>query len=158
MILLDREDVDLIGLTGYWFNHRWEPGDPEAIACDYAEIPSKGPFLLLVNDEAAWVRRDDKDEWRQVARRRRYKCDEQLHWSLLFEMYADAIGVSPDKLRNRYAGLRRRLRKTPGEWRSWPLVYLWPEGSDLVWSSLMNHPWIETRERWNQKELRYVER
>lgn len=158
MILLDREDVDRIGLTGYWFNKHWEPDDPEGIACDFADLPDPGPFLLIVNDEHAWVKRSTDAYWFQVGKRARYPCEEQRHWSELFDLYAEAIGISPAKLRNRYMGMRRRLKSRPNRWVSWRYAYPWKEGSELVWSSLMDHPWVERREEGGRRDVRYVPR
>lgn len=160
VILLEREDVDRIGLTGYWFNRHWEPDDPEGIACDYADLPDPGPFLLVVNDEEAWVKRGVDQYWFRAGHRARYPCDEQRQWSALFDLYAEEIGISPATLRNRFMGMRRRLAQVDGVWRWWNIAYSWVEGRDLVWSSITEagHPWLATRERNGHREVRYVSR
>lgn len=157
VILLERDDVDRIGLTGYWFNRHWEPDDPEGIACDFADLPDPGPFLLRVNDEQAWVKRSTDPYWFRAGHRARYPCDEQRQWSALFDLYAEGIGISPATLRNRFMGMRRRLKRI-GRWARWEWVYPWPEGGDLVWSSLVDHPWLETRELNEKRQVRYVPR
>lgn len=55
-------------------------------------------------------------------------------------------------------GMRRRLKRNPGRWFRWSYAYTWPEGGDLVWESLMDHPWLKTREVAGKKEVRYVSR
>lgn len=158
MILLDRYDVDRIGLSGYWFNRHWESDDPEGIACDFADVPDPGPFLLIVNDEQAWVKRSIDPYWFGAGRRTRYPCEEQRQWSELFDLYAESIGITSATLRNRFMGMRRRLRSKAGVWMRWSFAYPWKEGEDLVWSSLMNHPWLEAREVAGKREVRYVSR
>lgn len=157
MILLEREDVNRIGLDPYWFLVQWVPGSKEAMKWDYAEMPSPGPFLLRVNDEAAWVSQDG-ELWRKVAERRRDNSKSQRQWGFLVELYAQEIGLSQMSLLGRWASVRRQLKKTPDTWEDWATVYHWPEGSDIVWSGIIHHPWLETREHLGRKEVRYGSR
>lgn len=159
MIILEREDVNRIGLDPYWFLVRWVPGSKEAMAADYAEMPSPGPFLLKVHDEAAWVSHGgDDDHWVKVAMRLRYDCDAQQRWGMLVDLYAAEVGVTRMSFLGRWASVRRRLRLTPNTWEDWGTVHHWPEGSDLMWSAVIYHPCLEIREHLGRKEVRYVQR
>ncbi len=157
MILLDREDVNRIGLDPYWFLVQWVPGSKDALDADYAEMPSPGPFLLKVNDEAAWVSHGGENDWRKVAERTRVNGNAQLRWGHLVTLYAEAVGIPRMSLLGRWASVRRQLKRTPNVWKDWTTVYRWPEGSDIVWSGIIHHPWLETRENAGRKEVRYVE-
>lgn len=155
MILLEREDVDRIGLDPYWFLMHWVAGSPEALAADYAEVPSPGPFLLKVHDESAWVSHHG-DDWRKVAERLRHDGESQRRWGLLVELYAEAAGLTRMSFLGRLASVRRQLKKTPNVWEDWQEAYDWSDGSDLVWSGIIHHPRLETRVYLGQKEVRYV--
>lgn len=158
MILLERADVDRIGLDPYWFLIQWVPGSHAAMKVDYADTPSPGPFLLRVHDEAAWVSHNGVDDWRKVAMRYRYDCEPQRQWGSLVELYAADVGVSQMSFLGRWASIRRQLKKTPQTWQDWRTVYHWPEEPDLVWSGVLYHPLLETREHHGRKEVRYVSR
>lgn len=157
MILLERVDVNRIGLDPYWFLVKWVPGSPAAMAADYVEMPSPGPFLLKVHDEAAWVSHGgERDEWKQVAMRLRYDCSAQQRYGLLVNLYSEAAGLTRMSFLGRWASIRKRLRETPDTWEDWQKVYRWGDGSDLTWSGLIHHPCLETREHRGRKEVRYV--
>jgi hypothetical protein len=157
MILLEREDVNRIGLNPYWFLVQWVPGSKDAMDADYAEMPSPGPFLLKVHDEAAWISHGGDNDWRKVAERTRTNGNGQLRYGMLVELYAEAAGLTRMSFLGRFASIRRQLRSTPGVWEDWTKVYRWPGGSDEVYSGIIHHPWLETREHLGQKEVRYVE-
>lgn len=156
MILLEREDVNDIGLDPYWFLVQWVPGSPEAMEFDYAEMPSPGPFLLKVNDEAAWISHGGDNDWRKVAIRYRYDCPSQRQWGALAGIYAEGIGITQMSFVKRWTSVRNRLKKTPDVWEDWQKIYRWPEGSDAMWSCVLHHPVLETREHEGRKEVRYV--
>ena len=155
MILLERDDVDRIGLDPYWFLMQWIPGSKEALKYDYEERPAPGPFLLKVNDEAAWISHGGDNDWRKVAERTRTNGQGQLRYGMLVELYAEAAGLTRMSFLGRLASVKRQLKRTPDVWEDWTTVYHWPEGSDIVWSGLIHHPWLETREHLGRKEVRY---
>lgn len=144
MILIDREDVIRIGLEKHpAFQIVWEIGSPEAVAADYADVLAPGPFLLAVNDEDAWAGQDGHD-LHHIAQKRADIINLR-QWRALADMYAESIGISRQAFILRFAAMRRRLRSEP-DWVLWKRVYHWPEGSDLVWSSLQHRHEIKTRE------------
>lgn len=155
-VLLDREDVERIGLNPALFYRRWEVGSREAIEHHYADVPAPGPFLLRVDDEAAWVSQDGED-WECAARRTRYRGPEESAWYELATLYAEGAGMTRASFLRRIGSIRKRLAVAPGMWMSWSLVYPWPDGGDLVWAGLFRHPWIETRTN-GVRELRYGRR
>ena len=87
VILFEQEDVVGLGFQDSLFYRKWVPGEPEAVACDYADVLSPGPFLLLANDEAAWMSHGD-GKWLEIARNTRYDGAEQKRWSCLATLYA----------------------------------------------------------------------
>jgi hypothetical protein len=155
MIILEREDVDRIGLNPALFYKSWVVGSLEALIADYADVPDPGPFLLKVNDEQAWVSKDG-EEWMQAGKRLRHVGVAQAHWSALASLYMESEGLTIHHLTRRLKSVRGTLRKKPGVWMRWNNVYRWPEARDLIWSGLIYHPWLETRERFGEKEIRHV--
>lgn len=156
VILFDREEVgDLIPVSVFY--RKWVPGEPEAVACDYADVVADGPFLMRANDEHVWVSHGN-DHWLKVAQNPRYDGPDQKRWSALVTLYASAEGLTLRNLTHRIRGVKRRLREQMGEWFPWDEVYIWNTGSELVWDGLMNHPWLETREHDGRKEVRHVRR
>ena len=144
MILLDREDVERIGLNPALFYRKWVVGERDALVYNYADIPAAGPFLLRVNDEAAWVSQDG-EEWECAARRTRYRGPEESAWYELASLYAAGAGLTRASFLRRIGSVREQLGRTPGMWFPWRRVYHWPDGGDQVWDGLFRHPWIETR-------------
>ena len=155
MILVDREDFEGFGFQESLFYRKWIPGEPEAVACDYADVPALGPFLISVNDEDAWFSHDGEG-WVGIAKNTRHEGPEQRRWSHLAALYTASVGLSPRSLVNRLRSVKVRLRRTPDRWVRWSSVYRWGEGSDLIWSGLMNHPHLKIRENMGQKEVLYV--
>lgn len=159
MILLDRDDVVRIGLADHAaFQVEWEVGSPEAIEADYADVLAEGPFLLTVNDECAWAGQHADDLYR-VAQKRVDPINLQ-QWKDLADLYASEIGISRQGLVLRFASIRRKLRRRPAGlgWARWETVYHWPDGSDLMWSALLDkyHPEIEARQHVGEREVRYA--
>lgn len=155
MILVDREDFEDMGFQESLFFRKWIPGEPEAVACDYADVPAPGPFLITANDEAVWMSHEGHD-WVQIAMNTRYDGPEQRRWSHLTSIYAASEGLSLRNLTLRIRSIRKHLRNDPNRWVRWSSVYPWGEGSDLIWSGLRNHPRLETRMNDDTKEVRYV--
>lgn len=155
MMVFDLEDVADLGIPESVFHRKWVPGEPEAVACDYADVVSDGPFLLRANDEAAWISHG-KGDWIKVAQNTRYDGPDQKRWSALATLYASSEKMSLRNLTHRIRGVKKRLHDHRGEWFPWDKVYIWDEGSDLVWDGLIYHPWLETREHDNRKEVRHV--
>ena len=155
MILVDREDFAGLGFQESLFYRKWIPGEPEAVACDYADVPAPGPFLIRANDEGVWMSQDG-DGWVKIATNTRYDGPEQKRWSHLATLYAESEGLSLRSMTGRIKSIRRYLRKTPGRWVRWSSVYRWDTGSDLLWSGLMYHPRLETRMNGEEKEVRHV--
>ena len=154
MMLIDAMDVIRVGLRDHVaFQREWVIGSPEAIEADYADVLARGPFLLTVNDECAWAGQH-AESLHRVAERRLDPLNYQWHQGLA-EIYAEAVGVSRQSYLLRFAAMRRRLRHE-SDWMRWNEIYHWPEGADLVWSSLMHHPEIEARERTGEREVRYA--
>lgn len=155
MILVDREDFEGLGFQDSLFLRRWVPGEPEAIACDYADVPAPGPFLIKAHDDAVWMSHDGED-WMKIASNPRYQGPEQKRWSHLTTIYAEHAGMSLNSLVQRLKSVRHRLMNSPNRWTRWIVVYPWDEGSDLVWQGIIHHPKLETREYLGEKEVRYV--
>lgn len=155
MILFDRDEVLDLEIPDSVFYRKWVPGEPEAVACDYADVIADGPFLLRANDEAAWISHGQGD-WIKVAQNTRYDGPAQKRWSGLATLYASAEGLTLRNMTHRIRGIKRRLRADPRVWFPWSEMYIWDRGSDLVWDGLMYHPWLETREHKNRKEVRHV--
>lgn len=155
MMVFDREDISHIDIPESVFYRKWEPGEPEAVACDYADVIADGPFLLRANDEAAWISHG-KGDWIKVAQNTRYDGPDQKRWSDLATMYAESEGLTLRNLTYRIRGIKRRLHEHTRIWVPWDDVYIWDDGSDLVWDGLMYHPWLSTREHNGRKEVMYV--
>ena len=158
MILLEREDVDRIGLEPYPFLTFWNPDDPEQWAVgnaqNFPDLPAPGPFLLVVDDEYAWAGQR-KDGLHQVAGKR-LDSQNRRWWQALAGMYSSAMGISTQSMVLRYTSMGRHLRRAGrGEWHSWNHIYHWPEGRDLAWSALVHgrHPWFEVREHQGQRQI-----
>lgn len=143
-MVFDREDVSHVYIPESVFYRKWEPGEPEAVACDYADVIAEGPFLLRANDEAAWISHG-KGDWIKVALNTRYDGPDQKRWSALATMYAESGGLSLRNLTYRIRGVKIRLRDCVGQWVPWDDHYVWTNGSELVWDGLMYHPWLDTR-------------
>lgn len=143
-MVFDREDISHIDIPESVFYRKWEPGEPEAVACDYADVIADGPFLLRANDEAAWISHG-KGDWIKVALNTRYDGPDQRRWSALATLYAASEGLSLRNLTYRILGIKRRLYGHVGVWVPWDDVYRWDDGSELVWSGLMYHEWLGTR-------------
>lgn len=159
MILIEREDVDRLGLWTYPFLMFWDPNDPEqwaeGNALDFPDMPAPGPFLLIVHDEAAWAGQR-ADRLSQVAGKR-LDPPNRRWWQALGDMYAEAMGISRQSLVLRFAAMSKYLRRERrGQWHPWDEVYHWPEGGDLAWSALVHgrHPWFEVREHEGLREVR----
>lgn len=157
VILVDREDFVGLGFQESLFYRKWVPGEPDAIAYDYADIPADGPFLIRANDDAVWLSHDGQD-WIKIATNTRHDGPEQRRWSVLATKYAESEGLSLRNLTFRIKGLRRLLSKKKGQWHRWDVVYRWPDGSDLIWSALAVHTHLETQEHMGKQEVRYVGR
>lgn len=155
MILVDREDFEGLGFQKSLFYRKWVPGEPEAVACDYADVPALGPFLIVANDEGVWMSHEG-ESWIKIATNTRYQGPEQKRWSHLTTLYAESAGLSLRSMISRIRSIRQRLRKNPGQWHRWGMLYDWPDGSDLVWASLAHHPKLEIRTENDKKEVRYV--
>lgn len=153
--MVDREDFEGLGFQESLFYRKWIPGEPEAVACDYADVPAPGPFLIRANDEDVWLSHDG-ESWIHIAKNTRYSGSEQRRWSHLARLYTASVGLSPRSLINRLRSVRVRLSRNPGRWARWSSVYKWDEGSDLIWSGLIYHPRLETRMNGDTKEVRYV--
>lgn len=157
MILLDREDVNRIGLNPALFYRKWEVGSPEALEHDYADVPAPGPFLLRVDDESAWVSQDG-EEWECAARRTRHRGPEESAWYELATLYAEGAGMTRASFLRRIGSVRNVLNEMPEQWMPWQIVYHWPDGGDLVWEGLFRHPWIKTATIEGVRKVRYVSR
>jgi hypothetical protein len=159
MILLDREDVDRLGLWQLPFYVEWDMDDPvqfeEGTKADWADIPADGPFLLVVNDEWAWAGQRE-DGLYQVAQKRADPINLRW-WQALADMYAAEMGISRQSLVLRFSSVRRKVRRNPDQWFRWEDLYHWPEGGDLAWSALMHGRWwdITVRERDGKREARF---
>lgn len=152
MMLIDREDVERLGLDPFPFYLRREVGSPEAIAhADDPDVMADGPFLLIVNDEMAWAGQSE-DRLMLVANK---KADGAAlrRWQGLADLYVAGTGFSRVSLVMRIRSVGRALRAAGG-WCPWDHVYHWPEGSERVWSGLYHHPIIETRVEAGKKEAR----
>lgn len=160
MILLEREDVDRLGLWTYPFMVRWDHNDPvqwaEGNALDFPDIPAEGPFLLVVHDEDAWAGQGGWGGLYHVAQKRADSINMRW-WRALADLYAEAMGISRQSLVLRFAAMRRHLSSNRDPWFSWEEVYHWPEGGDLAWSALVHgHPHgIAVREHEGQRQIRY---
>ncbi len=161
MILLEREDVDRLGLPASFFLVEWDPNDPEQFAeatkVDWADIPAEGPFLLVVNDEYAWVGQRADRLLYLVAQKRADPVNLRW-WKGLADLYAESMGISRQSLVLRYSAMRRQMHRHRGEWFPWEEIYHWPEGGDLAWSALVHghDPSIRTREHEGQRQVRYT--
>jgi len=155
VILVDREDFEDMGFQESLFFRKWTPGEPEAVACDYADVPAPGPFLITANDEAVWMSHDGEG-WVKIASNTRYDGPEQRRWSHLATLYAESEGLSLRNMTFRIKSIRRHLRNDPDRWVRWSSVYSWGTGSDLIWSGLKNHPRLDIRMNGEEKEVRYV--
>ena len=160
MILLDREDVERIGLNPALFYRRWVVGERDALVHNYADIPADGPFLLRVDDESAWVSQDG-EEWERAAQRTRYRGPEESRWYELADLYAAGAGLTRASFLRRIGSIRKRLAQADGEWVYWDRVYRWPDGGAQIWDGLFRHPWIERgrdQEGSYMRKVRYVSR
>lgn len=157
MMLVDYDEVSHLGIPKSVFHRKWVPDEPEAIACDYADVIADGPFILVVNDETAWLSHGN-DDWMLVARNPLHAEPDGGRWSALANLYADSGGISVRSLTFRIRGMRKQLLKNRGDWFPWDEVYRWDDGSDLVWSSLMHHDWLKIREHEGVREVQYVAR
>ena len=156
MILLDREDVDRIGLPQHPFYAEDE------------EVPAKGPFMLVVHDDGAWAG-NHLDDLYLVASKREDPANLQ-RWQDLADIYADCMGISRQSLVLRYSSMRKQTYRVRGQWLPWEEVYHWPEGNEHAWSALLygQHPWLEVRDLaypdnqwWNEsrkreQQVRYI--
>lgn len=160
MILLERKDVERLGLWTYPFLVHWDPNDPEKWAegnrLDFPDILADGPFLLVVNDEHAWAGQK-KDQLNQVAQKRADPPNLRW-WRALADMYAESMGISRQGFVLRFSAMKRRMRGLPSHWFEWDKIYDWPEGEDLMWSALVygHHPWIKVREHEGRRQVRYT--
>lgn len=159
MILIDREDVDRLGLWAAPFLVKWNLDDPvefaEGTKADWADIPAEGPFLCVVTDEDAWA--GQADDLYHVAQKRADPINLR-QWQGLADLYAAEMGISRQGLVLRFSSMRRQVRRSPGRWVRWDRVYHWPEGGDLMWSALVHghHPWMKVREHEGQRQVRYA--
>ena len=153
MILIEKEDVLRIGLNPIPFYIKWEIGSPEAVAADYDDVIADGPFLLVMNDDEAWAGQS-LDQLHLVARKQNDSVNRR-RWCELADLYVADLGWSRRSLVKRILAVQDRLRDAGGEWVQWRKVYHWRDGSDRVWSGLYRHQWIETKERYGEREARY---
>lgn len=160
MILIDREDVDRIGLNPGPFYIVWDLDDPEEFEegqkADWADIPAPGPFVLIVHDFCAWAGHR-VDSLSLVAVKRMDPAN-RVWWTDLATLYAEGMGISLQSLVRRFTTMTQFMRRHPDSWVSWGEVYHWPEGGDLAWSALVygQHPWMEAREHEGQRQVRYT--
>lgn len=154
MMLVEYEELAGLGIPESIFTRKWLPTEPEAIACDFADV-IEGPFLLIANDESAWLSHGNGD-WARIARNPLHSDPDKGVWSTLVNMYAASGGLSVRSLTFRIRGMRRTLHKTPGVWVPWDRAYRWDDGSDLVWHSLTQHDWLKIREHGGRREVQYV--
>lgn len=168
MILIDLEDVQRVSALWKYeqeaFIHPeltpeedWEAmNDPQWFDKHPEKRYYPGPYLLRVNNEEAWLSRRG-DHWQLAARRMRYPSVAQQKWMAYLELYAADIGISSRTLLNRFAGMQRRLKKDPGVWYDWEMIYTWIDGSEQVWDGLHKHPYLDTQEPEGRKAVRYVQ-
>lgn len=158
MMLFDYEDVKHLKFNEGLFYKRWTPGDPEAIACDYADV-IEGPFLLLVHNEAAFMSHGD-GRWTEIARNPHFwDRDKWGRWSALAKMYAESGGLSVRNLTFRIFGMTTALKKKePGVWTPWDKAYRWNDGEQLIWDCLNvpGHPHYSLKCRVNDEGVREV--
>jgi len=162
MILLEKEDVVPLldkGMRKMPFYVEWDPDDPvssrQAQELDFADILADGPFVLIVNDEYAWVGQD-ADHLHEIAKRRR-DIPNLKWWRALADLYAAEMGISRQSLLLRFAAMNRRLHRDSGQWFAWDEIYHWSDGSDLAYSALTfgRHPWLVTREHEGKRQVKF---
>lgn len=156
MTLLDREDAVRLELPTWMLVPKLPPGT----RADGPDVAAEGPFLLLVNDEYAYVGQFNPTtgevDYCEAANKRGDPV-QYRRWRGLIDLYVeDIVGWSRRTLMARVSSVRRQLREVDGAWLPWDEVYHWSDGSDRVFEGLYRHPWIETREQDNGvREARY---
>lgn len=140
MKLIDRDDFNAIGRIGA----------PYDLTLNEDGSQDPGPFLFLVNDKGAWIRRYDEDSAGGLLRTARIDyatATLDSFWKKAADLWVEGSDISRNMMIRRYRRISQVLRSTePGEWLDWSQVYHWREGSEIMWEGLEIHPSIMRRD------------
>ena len=160
MILIEKEDIERIGLTRAPFFrtnlYEFVPGEriPEQYFIDRDEERlSDGPFLLIMNEEEAWSGQSLADMHRVAVRRE--EPDGLRKWQELGDLYMEDLGVGRRSVALRFNAIRKAVTRASPRWLPWDEVYYWDRGTDRFWSAAsFRHQHLECRVHQGRQEVR----